>query len=222
MKSVKLLLLSALFVVISCIALWAQDKKVEFGLMAGYGHTMPKLKERSPSINDDNLNGFHVGPIIKFNVNEQIGFQTGVLYNNFSGIRNDELKLKKVTGTWKQTKTQLIALDLPLRFVYSITLADELDVLLHAGPNLNYSLSKTTNTERYVSNSLSKVEEGNNIYEQPSDFKALDLQLGAGFGIKFYGLSLRAGYDWGLLNRTTLEGLKLRSNDIKVSLGYTF
>ena len=122
----------------------------------------------------------------------------------------------------KQTKTQLTALDIPLRLVYSLTLAEELDVLLYIGPNLNYSLSKTSNTERYVSNSLSKVEPGENIYERPSNFKALDLQLGVGLGLKFYGLSLRAGYDWGVLNRTTLDDVKLRSNDIKVSLGYTF
>lgn len=221
MKLIKILTIAILASAVST-ASFSQEKKVEFGLMAGYGHTMPRTKPLASGINSDNLNGFHVGPAVKFNVNEQIGFQTGILYNNFSGIRNNELELKKATGTWKQTKTQLTALDIPLRLVYSLTLAEELDVLLYIGPNLNYSLSKTSNTERYVSNSLSKVEPGENIYERPSNFKALDLQLGVGLGLKFYGLSLRAGYDWGVLNRTTLDDVKLRSNDIKVSLGYTF
>ncbi len=209
----------------------AQDKKVEFGIMAGYGHTIPRVKDsRSDevkqttrlNINQDNLNGFHVGPILKFNFSEQMGFQTGLLFNYFSGMRNDELALKEATGTWKQSKTVYSALDLPLRVVYSMTLAEEFSVFLFGGPNLNYSLNKTTSIEYYVSNNFSREEKGPNIYDTPSEFSALDLQMGAGLGIKYYGVSIRAGYDWGILNRTTIDDVSLRSNDIKVSLAYTF
>lgn len=229
MKSLKLVL-AAVLTVIMGFNMQAQDKKVEFGLMAGYGHTMPRVKDsRSDAvklshphnINQDNQNGFHVGPIVKFNFSEQMGFQTGLLYNYFGGTRNNEEALKKATGTWKQHKTVYSGIDLPLRLVYSMTLAEELNVFLFAGPNLNYSLSKTTSTEYYVSNKFNREEKGTNIYDT-TDFSALDLQMGAGLGIKYYGISIRAGYDWGILNRTTLDDLTLRSNDIKVSLAYTF
>lgn len=209
----------------------AQDKKVEFGVLAGFGHTMPKVKDSRTAaekqalpldINQDNLNGFHVGPIVKFNFSEQVGFQTGALFNYFSGMRNNELALKNTIGTWKQYRTVYSAIDVPLRVVYSMTLADDFSVFLFAGPNLNYSLNKVTSTEFYVSNKLSREEKGLNIYEAPSNFSALDLQMGAGIGVKYFGVSIRAGYDWGILNRTTYENVTLRSNDIKVSLGYTF
>lgn len=227
MKIVRLFLL-AVFTVVYSFAAQAQDKKVEFGIMAGYGHTMPKLKDsralKTPAINEYNLNGYHVGPMLKFNASEQIGFQTGVLYNHFGGLYIDrsQLAMKKMDGTWRQTRTSLDAIDIPFRLVYNISLADELSAFIFAGPNLNYALTKTTSEEQYVTNKLTTNVKGENIYSEPTNFSALDLQMGAGLGLKFYGLSLRASYDWGLLNRTTLDDAILRSNDIKVSLGYSF
>ena len=205
----------------------AQDKKVEFGLMGGYGNTMPKLKDtraiKIPAIDESNMNGFHFGPILKFNLSELISFQTGLLFNRFSGINinSSQLALKKL-GTWYQERTKLVSFDLPLRAMYSIPLADEFNVFLFAGPNLNYSINKVTITERYAENKLKNKSEGINIYQSPSNFNALDLQMGAGVGIQFMGVSLRGGYDWGVLNRTTLTDAALRANDFKVSLAYTF
>lgn len=225
MKIVRIFLL-VIFSAISFGALYAQDKKVEFGIVAGYGYTMPRLKDgrimKVPVINESNLNGFHAGPIVKFNVNEQASFQLSVLYNYFSGIQNDEPGLKKSIGTWKQYKTTLTAIDFPLRLIYSITLADEFDFFMFVGPNLNYSLNKVTSTEYYVSNKFKNEDSQPNIYKNPSDYKALDLQIGTGLGVQYYGVSLRAGYDWGVLNRTKLDDARLRANDIKISLGYTF
>ncbi|MFV0391247.1 MAG: hypothetical protein ACK5KP_05100, partial [Paludibacteraceae bacterium] len=85
MKNYKFVL--SLFVA-SIIALssFAQDKEVEFGVAAGWGYTMPKLKDsrtvRTPTIDEMNINGFHAGPMVKINANEVIGFQTGLLFNH--------------------------------------------------------------------------------------------------------------------------------------------
>lgn len=227
MKIVKLMV-AAVFAAVFGFSAQAQDKKVEFGLMAGYGYTMPKLKDgrtvKSPAINEYNLNGFHVGPILKFNASEQIGFQTGVLYNHFGGIYLDRSQqaLKNTEGTWFQTRTLLDAIDVPFRFVYSVTLADEFNAFLFAGPNLNYALTKTTSQEQYVANKISTSVKSDNIYNDKVSYSALDLQMGVGMGVKYYGVSLRASYDWGILNRTLIEDATLRANDIKVSLAYTF
>ena len=223
---------SRLFIVIILVSVFgftafAQDKKVEFGLLGGYGYTMPKLKDsrevKLPTINASNLSGFHVGPILKFNFDEQMSFQTGLLFNYFSGIdiNSSQLALKKL-GTWHQEKTKLMAFDMPLRVMYSMSLADEFSVFLFAGPNLNYSLSKIITSENFVDNKLTTTSEGANIYQSPSNYNALDLQMGAGMGVQFKGVSLRGGYDWGILNRTILDKAILRTNDVKVSIAYTF
>lgn len=207
---------------------YAQDKKVEFGIMAGYGYTMPKLKDsrsiKNPAINSSNLNGFHAGPVLKFNFSEQVGIQTGLLFNYFSGVDLLSSSALKKTGVWNQNRIKLTAFDLPLKIMYSMPLADEFYLQIFAGPNFNYSINKVTDYEAYSDNKLNVnlSKKGTNIYQAPSDFNSLDFQMGAGIGVQFMGLFLRGGYDWGILNRTTLDNAKLRSNDLKVSVGYTF
>lgn len=235
MRNIKLLL-STFFFAASFNLLQAQETKIEFSISGGYGYTMPRLKDSRGNslkisnplsfINTDNMNGFHIGPMIAFNINEQVGFQLGALFSRFSTVSIDRSQqaLKKNTGSWNQSKTQLNAIDVPFRFVFSISMAEDLNVFLFGGPNLNYVLKKVTDTEHYVmhvyDNNNSK--KGENIYQTLNSIKALDLQLGAGFGVKYHGVSLRAGYDWGVLNRVTYENVSLRANDIKVTLAYTF
>ena len=77
-------------------------------------------------------------------------------------------------------------------------------------------------TENFVDKKLTTKSEGKNIYQSEGDFNALDVQMGGGIGIQLMGLSLRGGYDWGILNRTTLKDASLRANDLKISLAYTF
>ncbi|NLO70077.1 MAG: PorT family protein [Porphyromonadaceae bacterium] len=229
--------LTVFFVIVFTFYLNAQDKKVEVGIVGGYGYTMPKIKDArnniekttvplaSFNINSDNLSGFHVGPILKFNFSELVSFQTGLLYNRFSGTRLKSSQAMKKLGTYEQSKTTLSAIDLPLRALYSLALADEFYVMLYAGPNINYALQKTTDEQVFVDNKLreSQSSKGENIYAgTPSHYSAFDLQMGAGMGIQYYKVSIRAGYDWGILNRTTYENISLRSNDIKVTIGYTF
>lgn len=226
MKTTKRKILLVLFAVFTLTAVQAQDKKVEFGLSAGYGHTMPRVKysdkNSNSSINTDNLSGFHVGPNLKFNVDEQFSFQTGLLFNYFSGVKlNSSLAMKRL-GTWNQTTTKLVAFDLPFRLMYSAALAEDFYFFVFAGPNLNYAYNKTSTKETYVDKKLRSSTPGNNIYAKPSDYKAFDLQLGAGLGVQWMGVSLRGSYNWGLLNRTIIENATLRSNDLKVTLGYTF
>ncbi len=224
----KTLRFSLAAILIACISFLgqAQDKKVEVGFLAGYGHTMPRLKDsrtiKYPLINSANLNGFHVGPIFKFNIEEQLAIQTGVFFNYFSGVNLISSAAMKKLGTWEQDKTNLMAFDLPIRFMYSVPLAEEFYFFVFAGPNLNYSLNKVTINEIYADHKLRTSTTGENIYKKPSEFKPLDLQIGAGLGVQWMGVSLRGSYDWGVLNRTIVENATLRSNDIKVSLGYSF
>lgn len=51
-----------------------------------------------------------------------------------------------------------------------------------------------------------------------------DIELGAGIGVQFYGMSLELGYDWGLLNLQKYErkNFSTRRNQINVTLGYAF
>lgn|GEM_PF-592152 len=210
-----------------CFPSFSQEKKITFGLMGGYGYTMPKLKDsrtiKNPSINGNSLNGFHFGPVVTFNFNQNSAFQTGLIYNFFTGtsIDKSQLALKKSLGNWYQYKTTLSAFDLPLRYVYSFPLAENLSVFVFAGPNLNYALYKSTPKQIYVNNKLDVEENKENIYTT-SNYNRFDIQIGGGGGIQWQGVFVKANYDWGLLNRSNIVNASLHANDFKVSLGYNF
>lgn len=198
-------------------AVLAQDKKVNFGLQAGYSYNMPKINTvKYP----DNLNGFHLGPIISYNINETIGIQSGLLYNYSSGIYKEAV----VLDSWRQYKTKFQSIDLPLRAQYSIGLADDFFLKLLIGPNFNFGLNRVTDYEVikdkqviYVANVSSK---GENIYNN-SNYSRFDVQFGIGVAVQYYGFSIRAGYDWGLLDRDKTTN-SFKANDIKLGIAYTF
>ena len=60
-----------------------------------------------------------------------------------------------------------------------------------------------------------------NVYEN-KDLSRFDLQLGTGAGLKYNNFALKAGYDWGMLNRIKGDGMVWRNNDLKVSLAVAF
>lgn len=209
----------ALLLLLISIGSIAQERKIEFGLAAGYGTNVPKIK----GTNSPNLKGYHAGILLSYNINESIGIQTGTLYNHFGGVNIDfsQQTLKKSLGVWNQKRTTYTALDIPIKVVYSYMLAEDFYLQISGGPNLNYALEKKTNIEKYVENKLSNEEKGTDIY-QTADYNRLDLQLGVGIGIQWMGIGIRGSYDWGVLNRTQLISETYRANDLKITLSYKF
>lgn len=202
------------------LSLFAQEKKVEFGLAGGYGYTLAKLKN---SQFNDNLAGFHLGPTFRFNIDERFSVRTSLFYNYFSGINitNSMLKLKKATGVWHQTKINANSIDLPLRLAMQAPLAEDLHFFVMAGPNFNYGLSKVASTEYFTDRKLRRTEKGKNIYET-QEYEKIDVQLGLALGLQWRGLFLQGSYDWGVRDRNLKEDVTLRNNDLKVTLGYYF
>ena len=216
MKTYRFILIT--FVTILGFSTFAQ-KKVELGLQGGYSYAMPKTTASQLA---GNLNGFHFGPVVKYNINEKIGILSGVLYNyNNSIITKNTVG---TSGTWKQTRVIGQCIDIPLHAVYSVPLADDFYVQIGAGPNFNYALSKYQQKENYVDSKIVDrltVRE-TSIYASPSDFKPFDTQIGLSLGIQYTGISIRAGYDWGVMDRDKTTDGTNRENNIKISVGYTF
>ncbi|MGC3977076.1 MAG: porin family protein [Paludibacteraceae bacterium] len=214
----KKIILSTLLAV--CVALmgFAQDKKTEFGVQGGYSYNMPKGTDYDAVTG--NSNGFHVGPVVNFNINEALAFHTGLLYNYFKSTQ----KIIIVLNNWTQYKTYTHQLDMPLRLQYSIPLADDLQVRLLAGPSLDFALNKYVNKEIVVDKKVVEklTEKGDNLYSDHNTYSPLDLQFGIGVALHYYHFSVMAGYDWGLLDRNISTSYKFRANDIKLSIAYTF
>ncbi len=216
MKQIKIVVL--ILLVVFSATMVAQEKKVEFSIGAGYlGHTS-KMKQQG----DKSLDGFHVGGLLTYNINDRFGVQTGLLYSSASGVRvpQDQVHIKKL-GTWHQTKTEFDALDIPLRVIYSYMLAEEFYIQLFLGPNFNWGLNRKENTEYFTNDKKYKTNIGKNIYKT-DNYSQLDMQIGGGIGLQWKGIGLSFTYDWGLLNRTSLPNMTYKANDLKLTISYKF
>lgn len=54
-------------------------------------------------------------------------------------------------------------------------------------------------------------------------YNRFDVQIGAGVGLEFFKfLEVKAGYDWGLIDRYKGDGIEVNRDQFYVSLGFRF
>lgn len=203
MKSIKKISLVALAAVLSISFASAQ-----MGIQAGFS--------RSTDVNRDvSLNGFHVGPVYNLTIQGPVSLQYGLLYNYLT----DTYKVGTV-----DVKTTAHRLDLPVRVAASFPLSNGISAFLFAGPNFNFGLSEN---DTYTGTITGYQTSGENIYKaEMSDgsklYSPFDLQLGVGGGLQYNNVSLRVGYDWGMLDRDNSDNGIWKNNDLKVGLAVNF
>jgi len=180
----------------------------QIGLQAGYSYEKQTVSISNISVSNT-MNGFHVGPVAEMTVQGPVSLQYGLLFNRLTDKEKDS----------ESTTTEtLMSLDLPVRVAVSFPIQTGLDAFVFGGPNFNFGLSfkdKTgsTTTDMY------KLDQNN---DGKKDISRFDVQLGAGAGIKYNAIVLRFSYDWGLIDRYTIDPGKFKANDMKISLAYMF
>lgn len=193
MKTIKLTLV-ALATIFSFGLANAQNDGM--GLQAGYS------SESVVNGAISSLKGFHVGPTYEMSIQGPISLQYGLLYNYLTG--------KNLFYT--ETKH---ALDIPFRLAATFPLSGDLKAFIFGGANFNVGISdKVGDTDIYSK----ELTIGSTTYKA----SRFDLQLGAGGGIQYNNFGVKAGYDWGMLDRSGNIGLGTKANDLKVSLFYNF
>ena len=140
---------------------------------------------------------------------------------NFQFLNNHEDI--DVFGTETDINTTIHALDIPVRFEVGYNFTDALRVFGYVGPKFVFDLSGKTKTK--ISTAIGEGNSESQDMFKDTDYSRFNLMLGPGVGVKFNALSLRLGYDLGLLNRYTGEAndnFKIRNNQFYVTLGYSF
>ena len=96
------------------------------------------------------------------------------------------------------------ALAIPIRFQYRIEVAKDFSLFLYTGPSFDFGLAFNIRQETRGVGSLIKpdVEEYNIYKESPQELSIyrVNVMWGVGGGLRWKGLQLRAGGDWGLIN----------------------
>jgi len=184
----------------------------QIGIQAGYSNERININSSGISVKMATLNGFHVGPVAEMKVQGPISLQYGLLYNFLTGKPNPDL-FGDIPDL-SDLKFTFHSLDLPVRIAGTFPISKGISAVVFGGPNFNFGL-------------VAKESSGGetvDLYSEDGGFKRFDLQLGLGAGLKFNALSLRASYDFGLLNKMkNLDGDgSVKANDLKISLAYFF
>ena len=106
---------------------------------------------------------------------------------------------------------------------YSFEIAPSLKVFAFAGPTINFGIAQQTVTKTTVLGN--EVKATINHYDidvnndDKSDLSRFDLKLGLGAGARYDKFELRVGYDWGMLDMNTTDGV-LHRNQLTAAVVY--
>lgn len=122
------------------------------------------------------------------------GLQTGIYY---------ELTMEKYNAQDVYTYfANEHALSIPLRFQYRIEVAKDFSLFLYTGPSFDFGLAFNIREEEipYPGSLIEpRVTKYNNVYKE-NGLHRVNVMWGVGGGLRWKGLQLRAGGDWGLIN----------------------
>lgn len=190
-----------LFIIIAAVMFIAVDAKAQFGVGAGYTllNTTTTIADES---DDDSLNGFYIEATYGFNLLNgnwgTLGFEPGLRYT-FGG----EAEQDDVFGIKTRTSMTEHYLDIPMHVKYGIDIIPSaLNIHAFAGPVLSVGLASSLKA------SANKTSIKTDNYED-SDYGRFDLKIGLGAGVTIAErFNIKAGYNFGLLNRYTGEQAK--------------
>ena len=202
-----------------------QGKKRTFGISIGYTSKQMvegsekmawvnaeymmtgKEKESSPALKV----GLYWAPEFKYG----IGIQTGLYYEMSSSKFTDNGEY----GDGISLKCSEHTLSIPLRIQYRYEIIKDLSVFLYTGPSFDISMAYTATLGG------DGYSEKINMYDKENGYgyKRFNMLWGVGGGVRWKGLQLMLGGDWGLTNIYKDDPWKTKLNKpFSISLTYLF
>lgn len=207
-RKIYLLLLPAL---ICTFSLSAQNITLE----GGYFNPKRMGDETSKTYFD----GIRIGATTEFGLKYNFGIRTGLLYNIGYSNKLQRFSMESDSvffETWSHS------LEIPLRIVYNQKLFWGISLFGFAGPNFQIGLiqnQKTTATLTAELAEMTGIQSGTkDLYK--SDINRINIQLGAGGGLKWKRFILQGGYDWGVNNLDKTKNDYVTQSNWYVTFGY--
>lgn len=182
------------------------DGGVQFGIRAGLNLANLSFKEDDYSYSPKSNTTFHVGVIADIPLMQSLYVQTGLFLQN---------KGAKEEGEGYKTTLTPMYLQIPVLASYRYDFSDALQLQVNIGPYFAYGIGGKW-----------KEEEDGESYEV--DFfddriKRFDCGLQVGGGLTFaQHYYLGVAYEFGFTNIADESDLKVKNNNIMISLGYNF
>ena len=207
---------------LALVAVAATSAFAQISVGAGYLANTQKSTYTSGSTSTTTTSpskGFYVGADYTLDLGQGLGVLAGLkgsfLFNTETGSITLPI-LGTFTGTSKLTE---IYLAVPVQAVYTYALSNDLKLFGFAGPSFSFGLSSKTKSTNNTTDDVTVTDN----YGENSDYGKFNLFLGAGVGADIMNtIRIKAGYDIGLLNRSSADNTKVGDAQWFVGVAYLF
>ena len=202
---------------LALVAVAATSAFAQISVGAGYLANTQKSSYTSGSTTTTTatpLNGAYIGADYTIDMGQGLGLVAG-LKGSFLTYTHTTTLLG-VSGT---TNLKEFYLGVPVQCNYSYVLSNDLKLFAYAGPTFNIGLSSKSKFTQTVTDDVTITDN----YGDGSDYGKFNILLGAGVGVDVMNtIRIKAGYDIGLLNRSTADNTKVGDAQWFVGVAYLF
>jgi len=197
----KKVILTLALVAVAATSAFAQDLSIG----AGYLNSTT-TSSYSSSSSSFGMNGFYGGVGAQKDLNDFLGFNTGVYYSYLTGTTSASALGGFLSGSNKVTEHYI---NVPVQLNLGFELAKGVKLFAFAGPVLNVGLISKSVATGSVAGASSSTSTDN--YADGSDYGRFDVLLGGGGGIQIANIKVFGGYNYGMLDRDASDVTTHRS-----------
>lgn len=202
---------------LALVAVAATSAFAQLSVGAGYLSNTQKYSYTSGSTTTTTpttTNGFYVGADYGLDLGQGLGLSAGLKGAFLFGEKTATL-----LGVSSTTKSTEIYLAVPVLANYSYAITNDFKVFAYAGPSVAFGLSSKAKTTNNVTDDVTTTDN----YGDDSDYGRVNVFLGAGIGVDVMNtIRVKAGYDIGLLNRSSADNTKINDAQWSVGVAYLF
>lgn len=204
-------------ILISLVALslvtFSVNAQLKFSASVGYADKTAISKIESGNTvttESSDMGGFYLGGIASYELMPNVAINGGLQFTLNTESDSEDSFLGEIT-----TKSTAMSLEIPVRASYLLDLG-VVGLFAYAGPVFELGLVNKS------SFTIGDNTTTSNYYGEDASLNRFDILIGGGLGLTYGQLYLKCGYDYGLLNLSKVDGLKIHNAGLKAGLGVTF
>lgn len=204
-------------ILISLVALslvtFSVNAQLKFSASVGYADKTAISKIESGNTvttESSDMGGFYLGGIASYELMPNVAINGGLQFTLNTESDSEDSFLGEIT-----TKSTAMSLEIPVRASYLLDLG-VVGLFAYAGPVFELGLVNKS------SFTIGDNTTTSNYYGEDASLNRFDILIGGGLGLAYGQLYLKCGYDYGLLNLSKVDGLKIHNAGLKAGLGVTF
>lgn len=210
-----------ILILVTAVMMAATPALAQVNIGAGYSGT-----SMNPSVGDNRwYNGFNVS--VGYNIPLGLGFEfmPSVEYHFLTRQEDGTFEIGGASLT-AENRFNEHYLNIPILFDYGYEITPNARIFIFAGPTASFGLYAdcTSKLDASLVAGLGLDEKQTTaLWGKDNDYRRCDIKIGGGIGIDICRhWRILVGYDYGLINRTKIDDLKLHSHNLKAGLTYIF